>query len=68
MQDIHRKIHTFPFFYNASRVPHQLRVAREVQLPIVWNCFLKSKEMISRKDLSIRIATGQYDQLGGFPY
>ena len=26
MQGIHRQIHTSPFFYKASRVPHQLRV------------------------------------------
>ena len=34
MQGIHRQIHTSQFFYKASRVPHQLRVSREVATPI----------------------------------
>ena len=34
MQGIHRQIHISPFVYNASRVPQQLRVPREVPTPI----------------------------------
>ena len=43
MQDIHRQIHTFLFFYMVSRVAHQLRVPREVPTPMAHKvCPLQS--------------------------
>ena len=46
MQGIHRQIRTFPFFYKASRVPHQLRDAREVPTPIAHHkmCLLRNRK------------------------